>query len=106
MKQTSNKTFQADVLDQNIPTLVYFSAAWCGPCKAIAPMLEASEPQYAGRVNFVKVDVDDCSEVAMRYGVRGIPTLKMFVGGVVMSTKVGAITRPDIEKFINQHLEV
>jgi thioredoxin 1 len=105
MKQTSNTTFHADVLDQSLPTLAYFGAAWCGPCKMLAPILEALEPQFVGRVNFVKVDVDDCNEIAMRYAVRGVPTMKMFVGGAVMSTKVGALLRPDVEKFINQHLE-
>lgn len=105
MKQTNDTNFQADVLDQSVPTLVYFGAGWCGPCRTLAPTIDALEPQYAGRVNFVKVDVDECNETAMRYGVRGVPTMKMFVGGAVMSTKVGSQPRNDVEKFINQHLE-
>lgn len=104
IKNVSDASFQADVLDASLPVLVDYWAAWCGPCKMIAPLLDQAAVQYQGRVNIVKVNVDENPETAAKFGVRGIPTLMLFQDGEATATKVGALSKSQLESFIDDAL--
>jgi thioredoxin 1 len=90
-------TFQREVLDSTVPVLVDFWAAWCGPCRAVAPEVEALAEKYGTAIKVVKVDVDANQSVAGRYGIRGIPTIGLFEGGTLTKQAVGARPRHAIE---------
>jgi thioredoxin 1 len=100
----TDSSFDSDVLQANIPVLVDFWAEWCGPCKSIAPMLEEVAGEYQGKVRIVKINVDDNAETPRKYGVRGIPTLMLFVNGEVVQTKVGALTKAQLTAFLDTSL--
>jgi thioredoxin 1 len=97
----SDASFQSDVLASDKPVLVDFWAEWCGPCRAIAPILEdvASERQDSLRV--VKVNVDESPELARRFGVRSIPTLILFEGGSPKAQRVGSLRRVEVDAFLD-----
>lgn len=97
----TDSSFEADVINSDLPTLVDFWAEWCGPCKMIAPVLDAIADDYAGKLKVVKVDVDANPEAPGKYGVRGIPTLILFKGGKAEATKVGALTKTQLIEFID-----
>jgi thioredoxin 1 len=97
----SDASFAEDVLAAKIPVLVDFWAAWCGPCKMIAPILDDLAEQFSGRIKVAKVDVDANKDVPGKYGIRGIPTLLIFKNGEVAATKVGALTKAQLVEFIN-----
>jgi thioredoxin 1 len=97
-------SFEAEVLKSRIPVLVDFWAEWCGPCKAIAPTLEAVAKDYQGRAKVVKINVDQNIAVPSRYNIKGIPTLLLFRDGVVRDQIVGTSTRENIAKVIDKHL--
>lgn len=100
----TDASFEADVLQASQPVLVDFWAAWCGPCKMIAPLLDEAAEEFAGRVKICKVDVDANSDTPAKFGVRGIPTLMVFKGGQVAATKVGALSKRDLAAFIESAL--
>lgn len=104
ISSVTDASFEQDVLKADKPTLVDFWAAWCGPCKAIAPILDEVAPEYADKVNIVKVNVDENSETPAKYGVRGIPTLMLFANGQVEGTKVGALTKAQLTTFLDAHI--
>ncbi|WP_028358243.1 thioredoxin [Brackiella oedipodis] len=104
IKNTTEDKFDADVLQSEQPVLVDYWAPWCGPCKAIAPLLEEAATQYKDRLQVVKVDVQDYPNVAAKFGVRGIPTLKLFKNGEVVDTKVGAVDKNQLFGFIDGHI--
>lgn len=93
--------FQSEVLENDGPVLVDFWAAWCGPCKMIAPILDEMASQFEGKLKICKMDVDAQRETPMKYNVRGIPTLIIFKGGEVEAMKVGAVSRTQLADFIN-----
>ena len=97
-------SFEAEVLKSRIPVLVDFWAEWCGPCKAIAPTLEAVAKDYLGRAKVVKINVDQNIAVPSRYNIKGIPTLLLFRDGAVRDQIVGTNTRENIAKVIDKHL--
>lgn len=97
----TDASFAEDVLNSEIPVLVDFWAAWCGPCKMIAPILDDLAGQYAGKIKIAKMDVDANKETPGKFNIRGIPTLIIFKDGNVESTKVGALSRAQLIDFID-----
>jgi thioredoxin 1 len=100
----SDASFDADVLNADIPVLVDFWAEWCGPCKMIAPVLDEIATEYAGKLKVCKVDVDANPEIPPKFGIRGIPTLILFKGGSAEATKVGALSKSQLIDFIKEVL--
>jgi thioredoxin 1 len=102
--EVTDSNFDQDVLKSETPVLVDFWAAWCGPCRAIAPIVDELAHEYQGKVKVGKMDVDHNSATPMRYGVRGIPTLLVFKGGQVKEQIVGYVPKEQIQKAIDKHL--
>jgi thioredoxin 1 len=100
----TDQSFETEVLQSTEPVLVDFWAAWCGPCRAVAPAVEEIATEYKGRLKVVKVDVDENGEVSMRYNVRSIPTLLVFKNGQVVEHLVGAYPKPLIVSKLQPHL--
>ena len=98
----TDDNFDTEVLKSNLPVLVDFWAEWCGPCKMIAPIVEEIAGDYAGRVKVGKVNVDFNNQVAMQYGIRGIPALLVFKGGAVANQIVGAVPKNDITQILDE----
>lgn len=102
--EVTDANFDRDVLKSETPVLVDFWAAWCGPCRAIAPIVEELATEYAGKVIIGKMDVDRNNATPMRYNVRGIPTLLLFKGGQVQEQIVGYVPKDQIQKRLDKHV--
>src|ERR1051325_3512617 len=98
--------FDTDVLRSNVPVLVDFWAEWCGPCRQMAPTIDVVASEYAGKVKVGKLDVDASGNTAMRYNIRGIPTLLLFKEGRVVEQRVGAVGKSEVQKMIDAHVNV
>ena len=104
IKHVSDDSFATDVLSSQTPVLVDYWAAWCGPCKMIAPILEEIANDFGDKVTIVKLNVDENQQTAAKFGVRGIPTLMLFKDGQVKATKVGALSKSQLTEFLNESL--
>lgn len=98
-----DNNFEAEVLQSSVPVVVDFWAEWCGPCKALAPIFEQAAEHFAGKVKFVKLDVDSNVATPSKFSVRGIPTLIVFKDGQVQGTKVGLVNQSELINFIDQY---
>ncbi len=100
----TDDNFEDEVLKSDLPVLLDFWADWCGPCKMIAPILEQIAEQYQGKLKVAKLNIDENPKTPQHYGVRGIPTLMLFKDGEVEATKVGALSKSQLEAFLDQNL--
>lgn len=96
--------FNEVVLKSITPVLVDFWAEWCGPCRAVAPILEEISTEYAGKIKIVKLNTDEEGSVAMKYGISSIPTMNLFVGGEVVKSIVGARPKPAIVRELSEYI--
>jgi thioredoxin 1 len=98
---TTDSTFDVDVLNSELPVLVDFWAPWCGPCRMVAPVVEELSDDYDGQVKFVKLNTDENPQVAGKYGIRSIPTLLIFKGGENVGQVVGFRPKSELAKHID-----
>jgi thioredoxin 1 len=104
IKKVTDASFEDDVLKAESPVLVDYWAEWCGPCKAIAPILEDVAKDFKGKLQIAKLNVDENRAVPGKFGIRGIPTLMLFKGGTLAATKVGALSKAQLTEFLSAHL--
>jgi thioredoxin 1 len=104
VNETSDSSFEKDVLKSDRPVLVDFWAAWCAPCRMIAPTVEAVAEKYAQTARVVKLNVDDNPSVSQRYGIKGIPTLILFKNGKEEERVVGATSEQAISRMLDKHI--
>ena len=104
VKHVGNDDFKTEVLESDIPVLVDFWAPWCGPCKMVEPIVEELAGEYDEKFKFVKVNTDEAREVAVQYGIMSIPTLKIFKGGDVVDSAVGAAPKDMLKDLVEKHL--
>jgi thioredoxin 1 len=100
----TDDTFEPEVLKAQLPVLVDYWAEWCGPCKAIAPVLEEVAKEYSGKLIVAKVDVDANTEIPKKYNIRGIPTLMLFKNGNMEAMKVGAMSKSQLTAFLDTNI--
>ncbi|MGH8418147.1 MAG: thioredoxin TrxA [Pseudomonas sp.] len=104
IKHVSDASFEADVLKASGPVLVDYWAEWCGPCKMIAPVLDDIAGSYEGKLTIAKLNIDENQETPAKHGVRGIPTLMLFKDGEVAATKVGALSKSQLQAFLDANI--
>lgn len=102
--QLTDESFETDVISAANPFLVDFWAEWCSPCKMVAPILDEIADEYDGKLTVGKMNVDSNTAIPMKFGVRSIPTLLLFKDGKVAATKVGALSKAQLQKFLNENL--
>jgi thioredoxin 1 len=101
MLAIDSSNFEQEVIQSDVPVMVDFWAEWCGPCRALTPVIEELASKYDGRAKVAKLNVDEAGDVAMRYGVRSIPTVIVFKGGEVQDTFIGIKPREEYERGLD-----
>ena len=104
IKHVTDDSFESEVLKSDVPVLVDYWAEWCGPCKAIAPILDQVAQEYGGKLKIAKVNVDENQQTPQKNGIRGIPTLMIFKGGNLEATKVGALSKSQLSAFLDSNI--
>ena len=104
LTNTTDETFDQDVLQSDVPVLLDFWAEWCGPCKMIGPLLGELSEEYADKIKIVKLNVDENNNTAIQYAVRSIPTLILFKDGQVQAQHIGAAAKGQLKQFIDSNL--
>jgi thioredoxin 1 len=99
----TDSAWDTDVLKSAEPVLVDFWATWCGPCRQMTPIIDQLADEYHGKVKIGKLNVDENGQTAMRYQVRGIPTMLLFKGGQLVATKVGATGKSELQRLLDEH---
>jgi thioredoxin 1 len=102
----TDANFKKEVLESNVPVLVDFWAAWCGPCKMVAPIVEELAKEYDKRMKIGKIDIDENPKIPTQYGVMSIPTLMFFKKGQVADQAVGALSKAELKKKIEENLSL
>ncbi len=102
--EISDSNFESEVVNSDVPVLVDFWAPWCGPCRAIAPLVEEISSSYAGKIKVGKMNVDENQSTTMKFGIRSIPTLIMFKGGEAVDQIIGAVPKGEIERVVEKSL--
>ena len=102
--KVTTATFDAEVLKSSTPVLVDFWAEWCGPCRAVGPILEEISDEYGSKLKIVKLNTDEESAIAIKYGISSIPTMNVFVNGQIVKTIVGAKPKPAMLKELESFL--
>ena len=100
----TDSNFEEEVLKADIPVLVDFWAAWCAPCRMLTPTVEAIAEKYQGKAKVTKLNVDENNMTSAKYNIKGIPTLLLFKGGVIKEQIVGATSKENISKMIDNHI--
>ena len=104
VSEVADQSFETEVINASVPVLVDFWAAWCAPCRMLAPVVEAVAEKYDGKAKVVKLNVDENTTTSSKYNIKGIPTLLLFKGGVIKEQIVGNTTKDTISKMIENHL--
>ncbi len=103
-KEVTDAEFEQEVLNADLPVLVDFWAAWCGPCRVVSPIVEKLAEEYDGKVKFVKVDTEENFDTAARYGILGLPTLLVFKGGQQVDRITGAPPKSELKRYLEKAL--
>lgn len=104
IQHVTDDTFEPSVLKSDVPVLVDYWAEWCGPCKAIAPLLEDLAKDYSGKLKVAKVNVDENQQLARKYNIKAIPTLMLFKDGNVQASKLGMMSKPQLTAFLDSNI--
>lgn len=102
--ELSDSTFETEVVKSDLPVLVDFWAPWCGPCRAIAPLVEEISSSYEGKIKVGRMNVDENQSTTMKFGIRSIPTIIMFKGGEAVDQIIGAVPKGEIERVVDKSL--
>jgi thioredoxin 1 len=104
IQHVTEDTFEPSVLKSDVPVLVDYWAEWCGPCKALAPLLEDLAKDYGGKLKIAKVNVDENQQLARKYNIKAIPTLMLFKDGNVQASKLGMMSKPQLTAFLDSNI--
>jgi thioredoxin 1 len=104
IQHVTEDSFEPNVLKSDVPVLVDYWAEWCGPCKALAPLLEDLAKDYGGKLKIAKVNVDENQQLARKYNIKAIPTLMLFKDGNVQASKLGMMSKPQLTAFLDSNI--